>query len=211
MPGLTMNAWEKKRVIDQLRLPAGIVGDGIAPESENASEEERRLFFVGVTRAKHELYLSFPMSVDGKSMLRSIFTQETEMEPITVNDVDMSRVVANILARDVTLGENISHEEEEYIREFLSTYKLSATDLNKFLSDPLVFLRDTVFRYPFEENEHTIFGKVYHKSLELFYATFKNTGEVPALSWLTNQFQALLFREILPSELRGKLLAKGIE
>jgi ATP-dependent exoDNAse (exonuclease V) beta subunit len=25
MPGLTMNSWEKKRVIDQLRLPTGIV------------------------------------------------------------------------------------------------------------------------------------------------------------------------------------------
>jgi DNA helicase-2/ATP-dependent DNA helicase PcrA len=207
MPGLTMNSWEKKRVIDQLKLPSGIVGDGLTVESD-ASEEERRLFFVGVTRAKHELYLSFPMSVDGKSMLRSIFTQETEMEPIIVNDVDLSQVVANILARDVTLGETITFEEEQYIHEFLSTYKLSATDLNKFLADPLVFLRDTIFRYPFEENEHTIFGKTYHKALEIFYATFKNTGETPVLSWLTSQFQVLLSREILPFELREKLLEK---
>lgn len=80
-------------------------------------------------------------------------------------------------------------EEEEYIREFFSTYKLSATDLNKFLSDPLVFLRDTIFRYPFEENEHTIFGKTYHKALEIFYATYKNTGEAPSKSWLNSQFQ----------------------
>jgi hypothetical protein len=148
------------------------------------------------------------MSVDGKSMLRSIFTQEAEMEPIMVNDIELSSVVANLLKKDVTLGDTITREEEDYIREFFSTYKLSATDLNKFLSDPLLFLRDTIFRYPFEENEHTIFGKTYHKALELFYATFKNTGEVPPVSWLCNQFQILLSREILPHDMREKLLTK---
>jgi hypothetical protein len=141
-------------------------------------------------------------------MLRSIFTQEAEMEPIMVNDIELSSVVANLLKKDVTLGDTITAEEEEYIREFFSTYKLSATDLNKFLSDPLVFLRDTIFRYPFEENEHTIFGKTYHKALEIFYATYKNTGEAPSKSWLNSQFQILLSREILPVELREKLLLK---
>ena len=101
-------------------------------------------------------------------------------------------------------------EEEVYIRDFLSTYKLSPTDLNKFLEDPRQFLRDAIFRYPFEENEFTIFGKTYHKALELFYAQYKSFGEVPDVSWLKDIFRTLLNREILSPETREKLLEKGI-
>ena len=146
--------------------------------------------------------------MDGKNLLRSIFTSEAELDPIIVNDIELTSVVPNILKKDVSLGDTITQDEEDYIREFLSSYKLSATDLNKFLGDPLVFLCDTIFRYPFEENEHTIFGKTYHKALEIFYATFKNTGEVPSSSWLGSQFTVLLSREILPPEMREKLLQK---
>lgn len=95
-----------------------------------------------------------------------------------------------------------------YIREFLENYKLSATDLNKFLADPQVFLRETIFRYPFEENEFTVFGKAYHKALEIFYVSYKNTLEVPTLSWLIDQFRSLLYREILPPETKDTLLKK---
>jgi len=39
----------------------------------------------------------------------------------------------------------------------LKNYKLSPSDLNKFLEDPSVFLKEAIFKYPFEDNEATIF------------------------------------------------------
>jgi len=80
----------------------------------------------------------------------------------------------NELKSTLKLTAKISREEELYIKEFLKEYKLSPSDLNKFLEDPKLFLRDSIFKYPFEDNEFTIFGKVYHKTLELFYSEFKN-------------------------------------
>jgi hypothetical protein len=65
----------------------------------------------------------------------------------------------------------VSDDEINYISEFLENYKLSATDLNTFLEDPLRFLQNSVFKYPFVDNEFTIFGKIYHRVLEL--ATMK--------------------------------------
>jgi DNA helicase II / ATP-dependent DNA helicase PcrA len=39
-------------------------------------EEERRLFYVGMTRARHELYLVFPASLNNQKVLRSVFVNE---------------------------------------------------------------------------------------------------------------------------------------
>ncbi|MDR0771700.1 MAG: hypothetical protein LBF15_01135 [Candidatus Peribacteria bacterium] len=47
--------------------------------------------------------------------------------------------------------------ELEYIKNFLENYKLSPSDLNAFLEEPLQFLHRVVFKYPFEDNKYTIF------------------------------------------------------
>jgi hypothetical protein len=63
--------------------------------------------------------------------------------------------------------------EFDYITTFLETYKLSPSDLNTFLEEPMEFLNRAVFKYPFIDNQFTIFGKVYHRTLELFYLKYK--------------------------------------
>jgi hypothetical protein len=77
--------------------------------------------------------------------------------------------------KNVLLNKNIVYTDDEfdYIEEFLSSYRLSPTDLNVFLEDPLQFLHSVVFKYPFIDNDATIFGKVYHRVLELFYGRYK--------------------------------------
>jgi hypothetical protein len=53
----------------------------------------------------------------------------------------------------------IKHESEEidFIQNFFAHYKLSVSDLNTFLVSPKDFLYRSVFKYPFEENENSIF------------------------------------------------------
>jgi hypothetical protein len=58
------------------------------------------------------------------------------------------------------LESNLIHtstEEINYIQSFLETYKLSPTDLNKFIEDPMRFLREVIFKYPFLSNENLVF------------------------------------------------------
>lgn len=42
-------------------------------------EEERRLMYVAATRAKHNLYITFPQTVQGKPVKRSIFLKELQL------------------------------------------------------------------------------------------------------------------------------------
>jgi hypothetical protein len=73
-----------------------------------------------------------------------------------------------------------------------------------------MFLRNAIFKYPFEENEHTIFGKVYHKTLELFYLGYKKSGTKPLKDFLEKNFITLLSKEILSPQEFDKLKEKGI-
>jgi hypothetical protein len=76
---------------------------------------------------------------------------------------NLSNVKNSFIIKEITknyLKNNLikySELELEYIKNFLETYKLSPSDLNTFLENPLKFLHFVVFNYPFEDNKYTIF------------------------------------------------------
>jgi len=197
-------------VVNILKLPLSVAGSSITGllGTIEAEEEEKRLFFVSLTRAKRHLFLSFPKESEGKSRIQSVFLEELPLSyrPIT-ESVDLHTFILNEAKSPVKI-DALEQEEWLYIEEFLKTYRISPSDLNTFLDDPKRFLRDTIFRYPFEDNEFTIFGKVYHKTLEMFYLEYKKTSEIPPLSFLEHTFTRSLSREILTPDEMDRLREK---
>jgi DNA helicase-2/ATP-dependent DNA helicase PcrA len=49
------------------------------PQSTLATEEERRLFYVAMTRARHRLYLHYPETIAGETMRPSQFLAESDL------------------------------------------------------------------------------------------------------------------------------------
>jgi hypothetical protein len=74
----------------------------------------------------------------------------------------------------------------------------------------LQFLHSVVFKYPFAGNKYTIFGSVYHRTLELFYLKYKNEQTLPQKSYLTSTFKMLIEKEILTPDELQEALEKGI-
>ncbi|MGB2111490.1 MAG: hypothetical protein ACPHY8_06900 [Patescibacteria group bacterium] len=101
-----------------------------------------------------------------------------------------------------------SQLEFDYIEEFLEKYKLSPSDLNVFLEDPFAFLQRVIYKYPFLDNKFTIFGKVYHRTLELFYLKYKHEQVLPEKDYLTATFSMLLKSEILTADEEVELYKK---
>ena len=70
---------------------AGVIED-ILPHHQSLEniEEERRLLYVGMTRAKLELTLSAPLSYQGKEAVKSRFIQEIGKEHFTAKEFSLS-------------------------------------------------------------------------------------------------------------------------
>lgn len=214
IPGLYNGNWEGKRMIQRLKLPRFIAGDGLQSSSFEQIEEDRRLFFVALTRAKTSLHLSFPAGIGTKAYLPSSFIEEIAW---TFTEVEISQEV-----QELTLNEVLENEikqtpiiytdtEVDYIIEFLKNYKISPSDLNTFIENPLEFLNRVVFKYPFIDNQYTIFWKLYHKVLEEFYLLAKSENKLPEKQFLLDKFNSLLSREVVTPEEKEKLSEKWKE
>ncbi|NVP17392.1 ATP-dependent helicase [Candidatus Gracilibacteria bacterium] len=211
IPGLYTGNWDNKRTIDKLKLPNLIVGEGLQDVKEKTSEEDRRLFFVALTRAKDLLFLSYSAGSGSKILLESPFIGEIS-EFLEINNIQSTQNEIRQISENMIKNSLIKHSdlELEYIKNFLETYKISPSDLNTFLENPIDFLNRVVFKYPFIDNKYTIFGKVYHRTLELFYLKFKNEQKLPEKSYLTSTFRLLIEKEILTPEELENALEKGI-
>jgi DNA helicase-2/ATP-dependent DNA helicase PcrA len=223
IPGLYSWNWESKRMIDKLKLPLWISWDGLqfsdldekdakSIEKETQSQEDRRLFFVALTRAKKKLTLSRPAGKNNKPYIDSPFVLEiwmdTHVQETQVTEENQAASMKSILLWEGLV--NISDDELDYISDFLENYKLSPTDLNTFLEDPHMFLRNVVFKYPFDGNEFTIFWNVYHKVLEEF-TNQKQNGIDISLWMMTERFLQLLGKQVLTAEEQKRLEKKWIE
>lgn len=223
IPGLYDWNWNNKRVVEKLKLPRWIVWewlqdaeDAKIEKKEKSLEEDRRLFFVALTRAENNLFLSFSRSKETKINIMSQFIEELSW---TINFIEQEKQDEALLTssvKNMLLWCNsslikYSDLELKYIEEFLKNYKLSPSDLNKFLEDPSLFLKEAIFKYPFVDNEATIFWKVYHRSLELFFIKSKKEWVLPKLDYLTSTFLLLLKQEILTPEELDRLSERWIK
>lgn len=178
IPELYEGNWNQKSRSSLIKLPVWVSGNGLQYadlsekeqkelQKEIQTEEERRLFFVALTRAKQGLYLSFAGSKENKLQIASPLFLETLVN-LTPYDMILTQEEEKQIITSQVIHPLISFEKDEieYIENFLQNYKLSPTDLNRFIEDPLKFLREVVYRYPFLSNEYLMFGSAYHRALE---------------------------------------------
>lgn len=174
--------WNKRALPNKLKLPIWIVWNWLQYrdldekelkdlEKEISIEEERRLFFVSITRARKSLIFTIANSRDNKILLKSSFIEELWILPeevdLKIDEIELKNILISSMLETSLI--NIGEDEINFISKFLEKYKLTPTDLNKFIEDPKIFLREVIFRYPFLSNENLVFWSAYHKVLEEIY------------------------------------------
>ena len=190
--GCSSNQWEKKRSGgDNYKFPDTLVES----VEENKLEEERRLFYVAITRAKEYLYLSYPGTDDnGKSLEGSQFIAEllesdsVEKTIVNLPDEEVIQYQADILL-SLALPE-VTLMDEEYLKEALKNYKMSVTHLNKYLNCPLRFYFENVVRVPSARSESMGFGNAVHHAMDELFKKMNASSEkeFPPLEFFLNAF-----------------------
>lgn len=166
-------------------IPAG-------KEAEN--EDERRLFYMALTRAKREVVLSYARQSDnGKMQTPSQFISEL---PLELLDEFSEGEYEERPEENVLLAERAgrsefspadgssaiemkksgpSEVEREYLQELFLKRPIAATHLNSYLLCPWKYFYVNLLRIPQTQNRHQAYGTAVHCALEKYFERKKNS------------------------------------
>lgn len=164
-------------------------------------QEERRLFYVGMTRARKSLHISCFLDPDNSKNKPSVMTIELQnICNITIEETKVNQDL--IFDFEMTLlsepqNKEIVLADDQFINPVLEKYVLSPTGLNSYLSCPVSFYFNNILRVPSAKNEYACFGTAVHNALyDLFTARINNPDKTfPPVSDFIAFFEKHLYRE----------------
>ncbi len=165
--------YERKDVIP---IPDDLIKE-ILPSGDYHEEEERRLFYVGITRAIDRVYLSAARFYgEGKREQRiSPFVIETLGEELYKNNLNIKKEErAQLSIFDFKKAEQPAISERTFIKNF------SYTQLETYERCPLQYKYQFVLKVPTPPVASASFGDTIHRTLQQFYQEFltdKSLGE----------------------------------
>ncbi len=141
----------------------------ITPEGDHHIQEERRLFYVGMTRAKDQLFFTgAKFYADGKRE-KKISPFVFEALPDLVQKIETEKSV-----KQLTFLESIKDYQEEKIEEESKKYEykisyITFSNLQMFDICPLHYKAKAIFNIPTPSTYNQSFGISLHNTLEIFY------------------------------------------
>ncbi len=212
------NHWEKSREMNTLKLPPGLIASEIKDELQEKEEDNRRLFYVGMTRAKKELFVSYPTAKSDQNKSRNInpsrFIKELNESYIEINQQETNtEEEINELETLLFFEEDYDFTEQEkaFIKGLVSKIVLSPTAVNTYLQCPRKFFFQNVLRIPSAKNVSASMGTAIHKALEVYFTQYHTTHTKPPKELLTLTYKSALTREILNDEDYQIRLNYGLE
>lgn len=182
---------------DKIPLPDGLIKETLTDSKDAHIEEERRLFYVAMTRAKQELYLSSAKDYGGvKEKKSSRFIEEAGLAA-TFSE---GKGIKNELWRDLSARGEIFLEEE--LKPEQLPKRFSFSQLAAYKTCPLQYKFAFILKIPAPADKPSlIFGRVMHN---VFYDFLKP---------LSSGLQASLFgsNQPNPEVLSFKRLEKILE
>ncbi len=167
MVGLVEDRFPTRSRGDQLPLPAGLVRESM-PAGDHHLAEERRLFYVGMTRAREELVLSWARDYGSRAARRmSPFVLEAlDLPPAT--PVEWLRPsVAEQLARH----ERPAQQPARPIAPALSDRPLSLSygQISDYLECPAKYRFAHLIRIPTPASHQMVYGRALHAAVQAFH------------------------------------------
>jgi DNA helicase II / ATP-dependent DNA helicase PcrA len=194
--GTNTDNWDKPGNNRGFALPEGIIQK---ETKESVIEENRRLFYVAMTRAKKHLQISYPKAdSDGKELTASMFVEEIKSSNIAefAEKHHFDTEVLDFNLQQFLLPKEGKAEiiEAEYLKERLSKYNMSVTHLNSYLSCPLKFYYNNLLQIPSAKNGAMAFGSAVHNAIEeLFKEMMKRNGEFPSAEEFVQMAERKMF------------------
>ncbi len=145
-------------------------------------EDERRLFFVAMTRAESTLEISYALkSENDKDLNCSQFVDEilsTSDLEIIQGKVEEEKVNEFQYLTMLQQSKKVELIDHDLIDESLNNFKMSVTNLSKYLKCPMTFYFETILRVPTARSKYMGFGSAIHQAFQDYYQTIEEGKEV---------------------------------
>ncbi|MFA5840713.1 MAG: ATP-dependent DNA helicase [Candidatus Paceibacterota bacterium] len=177
-------------------------------------EDERRLFYVAMTRAKKSLFISFARTDnDGKEHEESEFVKEIDasfkkeekMNEFEEKNIDKLAEFLNSEKQVATLF------EEKYLQDLFFKRGLNVSALNNYLDCPQKYLYKSLLRIPDLYSPSLKFGSIIDYALNNFFEKSKKETKILPKFVLLEEFEKGLRKYNLPEEDEEKFRKRGGE
>ncbi len=188
LPGLVSGRFPAIGRREQLALPLALVYETL-PEGDYQLQEERRLFYVGMTRARDELVLTHAADYGGQRARRvSPFVLEALDLPVAAGAASANARTSSPLERlsghERTEAAPVSRRGRDDEPLWLSFYAI-----DDYLTCPLKYKFGHVLRVPLAPHHSMIYGSALHASVAEFHKRHAR-GDVMSEEQLFASFEA---------------------
>ena len=174
------NSWGGRGKREMLKLPDLLK---TSDEKEKKIEDERRLFFVAMTRAKKFLTILSAREYEFRELAASRFIAEIPLDLIEKAEAPSAGLAALPTTLSKSKKTEFSEDTKRFLASLLENFRLSPTALNNYLACPRKFLFQNLLRLPAKVDASmrmgAIFGTAVHAAFEEFFREFKRVGHLP--------------------------------
>jgi len=188
LPGLVTDRFPMRARAEALALPLELIR-GTLPEGDFRLQEERRLFYVAMTRARDELILSHAADYGGARARRvSPFVLEALDLPVAAGAPGSGAHASTPLERLATFqpAAPAAAASREPIDEPLM---LSFYAIDDYLTCPLKYKYAHVLRVPLAPHQAIVYGAALHQAVQVFHRRHAR-GDVMSEEQLFEAFEA---------------------
>ena len=159
--------WDRRRNPPSLAVPEDLLfGWEKDQKTYEQNQDERRLAFVAMTRAKRELLFTCPQELTTGDSLRAVspssfFAEAGKLQEEKCGVRNPARMSTLLLVP----ARKIDEETKAFLQERLEQFFLSPTALNDFLADPQLFLERHLLFVPQAKEAHFAYGNAVHHVL----------------------------------------------
>ncbi len=186
---LVQDRFPSRKRGEGIRLPDKLIKE-ILPEKDAHLEEERRLFYVGMTRAKDLLYLT--SAANFQNLKKPKKTSQFITEAVGGEEkVDFEKVSLPQLRR-IKNFRKIEKAKCKMSKEMLMKKKplvLSNKQIDDYITCPKKYFYINILRIPLLRNHAIVFGSAIHNTIQDFLKD-KQKGRIMPLEELTKAFES---------------------